>query len=38
MAGILSEDADNFLYVTSVEQAYKLVAEFVKRSTTKFSC
>jgi len=35
MAGILSEDAEIFLYVTSIEEAYKLVAEFVKRSTTK---
>jgi len=38
MAGILTEDTDNFLYVTSIEEAHKLVAEFETRSTTKFSC
>ena len=45
MAGILSCElvfdrkiAENFGYVSSVEAAYKLIAEFETRSTTKFSC
>ena len=45
MAGILSyelalerEIAENFGYVSSVQDAYKLIAEFETRSTTKFSC
>ena len=45
MAGILScepafeqKKADNFGYVLSVNDAYKLIAEFETRSTTKFSC
>ena len=31
LSGTLSEGADNFLYVTSIEEAYKLVAEFETR-------
>ena len=45
MAGILSYEpafdrkiAENFGYVSSVQEAYKLIAEFETRSTTKFSC
>ena len=45
MAGILSYDpafdrkiAENFGYVSSVQEAYKLTAEFETRSTIKFSC
>ena len=45
MAGILKRepspdgrDADNFGYVNSVDEAYKLIAEFERGSTTKFSC
>ena len=45
MAGILSYEpafdrkiAENFGYVSCVQEAYKLIAEFEKRSTTKFSC
>ena len=45
MAGILSYEpafdrkiAENFGYVSSVQEAYKLIAEFEKRSTIKFSC
>ena len=45
MAGILSYEpaldrkiAENFGYVSSVQDAYKLIAEFETRSTTKFSC
>lgn len=45
MAGILKRepspdgrDADNFGYVNSVDEAYKLIAEFETGSTTKFSC
>ena len=45
MAGILSCElvfdrkiAENSGYVSSVEAAYKLIAEFETRSTTKFSC
>ena len=45
MVGILSCElvfdrkiAENFGYVSSVEAAYKLIAEFETRSTTKFSC
>ena len=45
MAGILSYEpsfyskiAENFGYVSSVEEAYKVIAEFETRSTTKFSC
>ena len=30
--------AENFGYVSSVQDAYKLIAEFETRSTTKFSC
>ena len=30
--------AENFGYVSSVQEAYKLIAEFETRSTTKFSC
>ena len=30
--------AETFEYVSSVEEAYKLIAEFETRSTTKFSC
>ena len=44
MAGILSYEpasdrkiAENFGYASSVQEAYKLIAEFEKRSTTKFS-
>ena len=45
MAGILSYEptfdrkiADNFGYVSSVKEAYKLIAEFETRSKTKFYC
>ena len=45
MTGILSyvpafdrKIAANFGYVSSVQEAYKLIAEFETRSTTKFSC
>ena len=45
MAGILSYEpafdrkiAENFGYVSSVQEAYKLIAEFETRSTIKFSC
>ena len=45
MAGILSYEpvfnrkfAENFGYVSSVQEAYKVIAEFETRSTTKFSC
>ena len=45
MAGILSYEpaldrkiAESFGYVSSVQDAYKLIAEFETRSTTKFSC
>ena len=45
MAGILSYEppldskiAENLGYVSSVEEAYKVIAEFETRSTTKFSC
>ena len=45
MAGILSYEpafdrkiAANSGYVSSVQEAYKLIAEFETRSTTKFSC
>ena len=45
MAGILSYEpafdrkiAANFGYVSSVQEAFKLIAEFEKRSTTTFSC
>ena len=45
MAGILSYEpvfyrkfAENFGYVSSVQVAYKLIAESETRSTTKFSC
>ena len=45
IAGILSYEpaldrkfAENFGYVSSVQDAYKLIAEFETRSTTKFSC
>ena len=31
-------DEDNFGYITSVDEAYKLIAEFETGSTTKFSC
>ena len=44
MAGILSYEppfdskiAENFGYVSSVEEAYKIIAEFETWSTTKFS-
>ena len=44
MAGILSYEpafdrkiAENFGYVSSVQEAYKRIAEFETRSTTKFS-
>ena len=30
--------AENFGYVSSVREAYKLIAEFETKSTTKFSC
>ena len=45
MARILSYEpsfdrkiTENFGYVSSVQEAYKLIAEFETRSTTKFSC
>ena len=45
MAGILSYElaldrkiAENFGHVSSVQEAYKLIAEFETRSTIKFSC
>ena len=45
MAGILkreplpdSRDGDNFGYVDSIDEAYKLIAEFDTGSMTKFSC
>ena len=45
MAGILSYEppldsriTENLGYVSSVEEAYKVIAEFETRSTTKFSC
>ena len=45
MAGILSYEppfdskiAENFGYVSSVEEAYKVITEFEIWSTTKFSC
>ena len=45
MAGILSYEpafehkiSDNFGYLLTVDDAYKLIAEFETRSTTKFSC
>ena len=45
MAGILKReplldggDADNLGYANSVDEAYKLIAEFETGSTTKFSC
>ena len=45
MAGILSYEpafdrkiVENFGYVSSVQEAYKLIAEFETRSTIKFSC
>ena len=45
MAGLLKRepspdgrDADNFGHVSSVDEAYKLIAEFETGSTTKFSC
>ena len=45
MAGILSYEppfdskiAENFGYVSSVEEAYKVITEFETWSTTKFSC
>ena len=31
-------DADNLGYVNSVDEAFKLIAEFETGSTTKFSC
>ena len=44
MAGILSYEpafdrktAENFGYVSSAQEAYKLIVEFKTRSTTKFS-
>jgi len=45
MAGILSYEppfdhkiTDNFGYVFSVEDAYRLLADFEMKTTTKFSC
>ena len=45
MAGILKRkllldgrDVDNLGYVNSVDEAYKLIAEFETESKTKFSC
>ena len=45
MAGILGYEpafdqkiSDNFGYVFSVGDAYKLLADFKTRTTTKFSC
>ena len=45
MAGILSYEppfdskiAENFGYVSSVEEAYKVITEFETWSTTKFLC
>ena len=45
MAGILKRkllldgrDGDNLGYVNSVDEAYKLIADFETESTTKFSC
>ena len=45
MAGILTYEpafdrkiAANFGYLSSIQEAYKLIAEFETRSTTKFFC
>ena len=45
MAGILSYEppfdhkiTDNFGYVFSVEDVYRLLADFEMKTTTKFSC
>ena len=45
MAGILSYEpafehkiANNFGYMLSVNDAYRLIAEFETKTTTKFSC